>query len=148
MKLFHFCSGSKQTGLCGEKVNSRAFKPSRNWLALFSTSDFKSFKVQEMFSLLSLSNLAVARLFCRWAGERRRQLKMNEFVLSFHTRKGKKRGAWVTRHWELLRKGELCFINTHTQIPIRSSEPPAAPVNNRSLSGVCDEEELLVWGCV
>lgn len=62
---------------------------------------------------------------------------MNEFVLSFHTRKGKKRGAWVTRHWELLRKGELCFINTHTQIPIRSSEPPAAPVNNRSLSGVC-----------
>lgn len=73
---------------------------------------------------------------------------MNEFVLSFHTRKGKKRGGWVTRHWELLRKGELCFINTHTQIPIRSSEPPAAPVNNRSLSGVCDEEELLVWGCV
>lgn len=62
--------------------------------------------------------------------------------------KEKKRGAWVTRHWELLRKGELCFINTHTQIPIRSSEPPAAPVNNRSLSGVCDEEELLVWGCV
>lgn len=56
-----------------------------------------------------------------WMG----QLKMNERVLFFHTRKGEKkggRGASVTRHWEPRRDGTLCFINTHTYTP-RPKEP-------------------------
>ncbi len=40
---------------------------------------------------------------------------MNEFFPFTHGKeKSRGRGAEVTRHWRLLREGELCFINTHT----------------------------------
>ena len=96
------------------------------------------------------SSPSLPALFCGWEG--RRQLKMNEWVLSFHTRKRKKRGerereAQVTRHWELQKEGELCFINTHTHTHILTHRPQQPGVDNRSLSGVCDDERLTCGVC-
>lgn len=54
---------------------------------------------------------------------------MNEF---FPFTRGKEkrgeRGAEVTRHWELLRKGELCFINAHSHTALRA---PTSPVKQQ-----------------
>lgn len=131
----------------------------KNFLVIFFNFDFllqslinhskrnrKSYPVLgDVFQAFPLLNEALPHLFCGWDREGQRQLKMNEWVLCFHTRKGKKEGGEGLRlpdtgsFWE--RESYVLLTHTHSHaLPWAPSSPSKQQVPVRcvwSPVGVC-----------